>query len=60
MTPSFSEMFDRLVFDGEVGWATEKAMHVAGLRGEGVPGRGPNYGQIFDDHVQVYSWIYDG
>jgi hypothetical protein len=57
MTQSFSEMFDRQVFDGELGWATDKAMHVAGLR-EDVPGRGPNYGQIFDDHVQVYSWVY--
>jgi hypothetical protein len=58
MAPSFPEMFDRAAFDGEVGWATDKAMHVAGLRAGDVPGRGPNYGQLFDDHVEVYSWIH--
>jgi hypothetical protein len=58
MPSSFAVMFDRTAFDGEVGWATDKAMHYAGLRAEDVPGRGPNYGQIFDDHVEVYSWIY--
>lgn len=60
MPRSFAEMFDRTAFDGEVGWATDKAMHFAGLRAEDVPGRGPNYGQIFDDHVEVYTWIYAG
>src|SRR5262245_65659896 len=60
MPSSFAEMFDRAAFDGEIGWATDKAMHFAGLRAEDVPGRGPNYGQIFDDHVEVYSWIYAG
>jgi hypothetical protein len=60
MPSSFADMFDRTAFDGEVGWATDKAMHFAGLRAEDVPGRGPNYGQIFDDHVEVYSWIYVG
>jgi hypothetical protein len=55
MSQSFAEMFDRSAFDGEVGWATDKAMHFAGLRAEDVPGRGPNYGQIFEDHVEVYS-----
>ncbi|MEQ1935535.1 MAG: hypothetical protein ABL962_16875, partial [Fimbriimonadaceae bacterium] len=48
MSQSFAEMFDRTAFDGEVGWATDKAMHFAGLRAEDVPGRGPNYGQSFD------------
>lgn len=57
MPPSFSLSFDRKVFDGELGWATDKAMHFAGLRADDPPGRGPNYGQIFDDHVQVYCWI---
>jgi hypothetical protein len=60
MTKSFAEMFDRQVFDGEIGWATDKAMHFAGLRSDDVSGRGPNYGQIFDDHIQVYSWIHAG
>lgn len=53
----FSEMFDRQIFDGEIGWATDKAMFFAGLRADDVSGRGPNYGQIFDDHIQVYSSI---
>jgi hypothetical protein len=57
MPQTFSEMFNRQVFDGEIGWATDKAMHFAGFRAEDVPGRGPNYGQIFEDHVQIYSWI---
>jgi hypothetical protein len=58
MSKSFSEMFDRRVFDGEIGWATDKAMYFAGLRTEDVPGKGPNYGQNFDDHTELYSWIY--
>jgi hypothetical protein len=33
-------------------------MHFAEFRAEDVPGRGPNYGQIFKDHIQVYSWIH--
>lgn len=59
MPQTFSEMFDRTVFDGEVGWATDKAMYFAGLRADDVPGCGPNYGQIFEDHVEVYSWLYE-
>lgn len=58
MTQTFSAMFDRQAFDGEIGWAADKAMHFAGLRGELVSERGPNYGQIFDDHIQVYSWVH--
>ena len=58
MAQSFSEHFDRTAFDGEIGWATDKAMHTAGLLAEDVPGRGPNYGQIFEDHVEVYGWIH--
>jgi len=57
MPQSFSETIDRTAFDGEVGWAMDKAMHFAGSRTEDVPGRGPNYGQIFEDHVQAYSYI---
>lgn len=58
MEASFPEKFDRQVFDGEISWAANKALHFVGLRAEDVPGRGPNYGQIFDDHIQVYSWLY--
>jgi len=57
MPQTFSEMLDRAAFDGEIGWAADKAMRVAGLRTEDVLGRGPNYGQIFEDHVEVYNWI---
>jgi hypothetical protein len=57
MTPAFSEMFDRQVFDGEMAWATDKALHFAGLRANDIPGTGPNYGQNFDDHIQFYCSI---
>jgi hypothetical protein len=57
MTRSFSDAFERTAFDGEVGWAMDKAMHFAKLRSEDVQGRGPNYGQSFEDHVAVYDWI---
>jgi hypothetical protein len=60
LSQSFGSTFDRTAFDGEVGWAVDKAMHFAGLRTEDVPGRGPNYGQIFEDHVEVYSSISAG
>lgn len=58
MPQRFSEMFDRQVFDGEIGWASDKAMQYAGLTTDEVSGRGPNYWQIFEDHVQIYSWIH--
>lgn len=57
MNDSFPQMFDRAAFDGEVGWAADKAVYFAGLRTEDVPGRGPNYGQNFEDHAAVYNWL---
>jgi hypothetical protein len=60
MARSFPGEFDRAAFDGEVGWAMDKALHLAGVRQESVPGRGPNYGQVFEDHVEVYEWILSG
>jgi hypothetical protein len=60
MPPSFADSLDRTAFDGEIGWAADKAMHYAGLRSEDVAGRGPNFGQLFEDHVEVYSWIHAG
>ncbi len=57
MTASFGKTFDHASFDGELGWAIEKAKYVAGLRADDVPGNGPNYGQNFDAHVEVYGWI---
>lgn len=57
MTQFSSDAFERTAFDGEVGWALDKAMHFAGLRHEDVLGRGPNYGQSFENHVEVYGWI---
>ena len=50
-------MFDRPVYNGEIGWATAKAMHISCLCADDFPGRGPNYGQIFEDHAEVYSWL---
>jgi len=52
------QMFNRSAFDGELGWATNKAMHLTGLRADDVPEPGPNHGQIFADHVEVYDWIH--
>lgn len=57
MPHNFPARFDLQAFDGEIGWAIGKALHFAGLRAHGECGRGPNYGQIFEDHIQVYSWI---
>ncbi len=55
MTDSFAEMLDRSAFDGEMGWAIDKAMYFAGLRADDLPGRGPNYGQIFENHLALYN-----
>jgi hypothetical protein len=60
MDQSFAAIFDREAFDGEIGWAVDKALHFAGLCIDDVQGRGPNYGQIFEDHVEVYDWILTG
>lgn len=57
MPESFAQNVDRLVFDGEVGWAADKAMHYIGLRKDDVQGCGPNYGQRFEDHFAVYHWL---
>src|SRR3982750_4170535 len=40
--------FDRAAFDGEVGWAIDKAVHFAGGQPPAENGRGPNYGQFFE------------
>jgi hypothetical protein len=53
----FSNTFDRGAFDGEMGWAIDKAMFHAGLRPDDVGGRGPYYGQIFEDYVDLYDWV---
>lgn len=52
-----SGSFDRSVFDGEVGWAIDQAVHYA--KGQPMSGheRGPNYGQHFAHQAQVYEWI---
>jgi len=57
MARSFPDEFERSAFDGEVGWALDKAMHFAGLQSLDVPGRGPNHGQSFEDHFEVYDWL---
>jgi hypothetical protein len=49
--------FDRAAFDGEVGWAIDKAMRFANGQSDGTNGRGPNYGQVFEDQIQLYEWI---
>jgi hypothetical protein len=54
-----SNNFDRTVFDGELGWAIDKIMFHAGLRTDDVLGHGSNYGQIFEDHREVYRWIFE-
>jgi hypothetical protein len=60
MAQSFSGTLDRAAFDGEVGWAIDKARHFAGVQPENVDGRGPNYGQVFEDQTKMYEWILDG
>jgi len=57
MADSFAGKFDRAAFDGEMGWAEDKASYHAGLRPEPVPGRGPNYGQVFEEHLDFYTAI---
>ncbi len=59
MHPSLAHEFDRAAFDGEIGWAVEKALAYAGLPAKEVGGRGPNSGQVFEDHAAVYAWVYD-
>jgi hypothetical protein len=54
-----SNNLNRTVFDGELGWAIDKIMFHAGLRTNCVLGRGPNYGQVFEDHCEVYRWLFE-
>jgi hypothetical protein len=61
MASSFADMFDRSAFDGEVGWACDKAMQYAGLlKGIVTSEKGPNYGQSFANQTEVYEWIIGG
>jgi hypothetical protein len=43
LTATFTSRIDRSAFDGEVGWAIDKAMHLAGIRAEDANGRGPTF-----------------
>ena len=55
--PSFADDLDRSVFDGELGWAIDKMMFHAGLRPDDIAGRGPYYGQVFEDYIEIYNWF---
>ena len=57
---SFAGTFDRAAFDGEVGWAMDKALHFASGQPAPTNGRGPNQGQFFEHQVQVFDWILGG
>jgi hypothetical protein len=57
---SLAGTFDRDAFDGEVGWAIDQAMRFASTQPERSTGRGPNYGQFFEDQIQLYEWIMGG
>ncbi len=59
MHPSLAYEFDRAVFDGEIGWAVDKALDYVGLPAAAAHGQGPNYGQVFEDHAAVYAWVHD-
>jgi hypothetical protein len=52
--------FDRAAFDGEVGWAIDKALDFGGGQPAPANGRGPNYGQTFEHQAQVFEWILGG
>ena len=60
MTAWLTTTTDRSAFDSEVGWAVDKAMHFAGIRPEDSTGKGPNCGQAFEGHTEVYEWVPDG
>jgi len=57
MLLSFADDLDRTVFDGEMEWAIEKMMFHAGLCPDDVSGRGPYYGQVFEDYIEIFNWI---
>jgi len=50
-------VLNRAAFDGEVGWAVDKAIHFASGQHTQENGRGPNYGQHFEHQIQMYEWI---
>ncbi len=50
----FPKDLDRKAFDGELGWALDKACHHLGVGTPDPGGRGPNYGQVFEDHLETY------
>lgn len=48
---------DRSNFDGEVGWAIDRAVQWTQMQAVGNFERGPNFGQNFTHHVELYEWI---
>ena len=40
----------RSAFDGEVGWAIDQALQSADKQSKELQGRGPHYGQVFENH----------
>jgi hypothetical protein len=57
LTATFTNTMDHSAFDGEVGWAIDKAIHFAGIRPDVVNEKGPNYGQVFEDQTEMCLWI---
>jgi len=48
--------FDRATFDGEMGWAIDKAKYHSGNRPDDVSGIGPHYAQVFEDYLKLFRW----
>lgn len=58
MPRSFGEMFDRNGFDGELGWAIDKALYFAGLSSDDAARSRPHHGKAFDEQIEFYSEIH--
>lgn len=50
-------LLERSAFDGEIGWAIEKAMFHLGQRCTDPGGTAPNSSQVFEDELNFYDWL---
>jgi hypothetical protein len=60
MTMLSTAEIDRSGFDGEVGWAIDKAMHFPGTESKEAHCRGPNHRQVFENPTERYEWVLEG
>lgn len=57
--PAETKKLDRKIFDGDMGWALDKAAFHLGISKSDPSGASPYYGLSFEQHLNTFRWIRD-